>query len=161
MAIKNGAGQVIVIDVKDSRLEVARNLGATRVINANSEDPVTVVRELTAGRGADVVIETAGVPEVWRMALTMVRKGGTAVMFGGCPSGTEISLDTGRLHYEELTIKGVFHHTPRTVEKALELLARGVINAQPLISGRLPLKEVQTALEMMMRGDAIKMAIVP
>jgi L-iditol 2-dehydrogenase len=161
LAINNGAGQVIVIDLKDSRLEVARSLGATRVVNVASEDPIAAVKELTAGRGADVVIETAGVPEVWKMALAMVRKGGRVVMFGGCPAGTQIPLDTGTVHYGELTIKGVFHHTPHTVEKALELLARGVIKAKPLISGRLPLADLQKALEMMMRGEAIKMAIIP
>jgi len=161
LAINSGAEQVIVIDVRDSRLEVARSLGAATVINAAREDPVTMVKELTAGRGADIVIETAGVPEVWRMALAMVRKGGTVVMFGGCPAGTQIPLDTDRVHYEELTIKGVFHHSPRTVERALELLGRGVIKAGSLISGRLPLKDVQKALEMMMRGEAIKMAIIP
>jgi L-iditol 2-dehydrogenase len=161
LAISKGAGQVIAIDLKDGRLEVARSLGATRVINVTEEDPATTVKELTAGRGADVVIETAGVPEVWEMALAMVRKGGTVVMFGGCPAGTQIPLDTGRVHYEELTIKGVFHHTPRTVEKALELLARGVVKARPLISGRSPLKELEKALEMMMTGEVIKMAVVP
>ena len=82
-------------------------------------------------------------------------------MFGGCPAGTQIPLDTGRVHYEELTIKGVFHHTPRTVKKALELLGRGVVQAGPLISGQLPLKDVQKGLEMMVRGEAIKMAIIP
>jgi len=161
LAIDSGAGQVTVIDLRENRLEVARSLGATSVVNAARDDPVTAVRELTAGRGADVVIETAGVPEVWRMALGMVRKGGIVVMFGGCPAGTEIPLDTGRVHYEELTIKGVFHHTPRTVEKALELLERGVIKARPLVSGHLPLKDLQKALETMMRGEAIKMAIIP
>jgi len=161
LAMNSGAGQVMVIDLKEHRLEVARSLGATRVIHATREDPVAVVKELTAGRGADVVIETAGVPDVWKMALAMVRKGGTVVMFGGCPAGTQIPLDTGRMHYDELTIKGVFHHTPRTVEKALELLGTGVIKAEPLISGRLPLKDVQGALEMMMRGEVIKMAIIP
>ncbi len=161
LAIHSGAEQVIVIDVKQSRLEVASSLGATTVINAAREDPAIAVKELTAGRGADVVIETAGAPEVWMMALAMVRKGGTVVMFGGCPTGTQIPLDTSRVHYGELTIKGVFHHNPRTVKRALELLGRRVIKAEPLISGRLPLKDVQKALEMVMRGEAIKMAICP
>lgn len=161
LALGRGAAQVIVIDVKRNRLELAQSLGATSVVNANKEEPVAIVKELTGGRGADVVIETAGVPDVWKMALRMVRKGGTVVMFGGCPAGTQIPLDTGKLHYDELTIKGVFHHTPRTVEKALELLRTGAIKAGPLISGRLPLDEVQQALEMMATGDVIKLAIIP
>jgi L-iditol 2-dehydrogenase len=161
LAVHGGAGQIIVVDLKDSRLEVAQSLGATQVINPDREDPVTSVKALTAGRGADVVIETAGVPEVWHMALTLPRKGGTVVMFGGCPAGSRISLDADKVHYDELTIKGAFHHSPRTVAKALDLLGRRVIEAKPLVSGRLPLRDLQTALEMMIRGEAIKMAIIP
>lgn len=161
LAINGGAGQVFVIDLEDGRLEVASELGANQVINASQQDPLTEVAELTAGRGADVVIETAGVPEVWEMALAIARKGGTVVMFGGCPANTQIPLDTGRVHYGELTIKGVFHHSPRTVKRALELLSTGKVKTGPLISGRLPLREVQAALEMVMRREAIKMAIIP
>jgi len=161
LAIDDGAAQAVVIDLKDSRLELAHKLGATRVINPTAEDPASVVKDLTDGRGADVVIETAGVPEVWEMALSLARKGGTVVMFGGCPEGTHISLDTGRVHYGELTIKGVFHHTPRTVEKALQLLSEGVVKGRSLISERVPLQDVQQALEMVMHGEAIKVAILP
>lgn len=161
LAIDDGAAQAVVIDLKDSRLELAHKLGATRVINPTAEDPASVIKDLTDGRGADVVIETAGVTEVWEMALSLARKGGTVVMFGGCPEGTHISLDTGRVHYGELTIKGVFHHTPRTVEKALQLLSEGVVKGGPLISERVPLQDVQQALEMVMHGEAIKVAILP
>jgi L-iditol 2-dehydrogenase len=161
LAINDGAAQVVVIDLKDGRLELACELGATRVINPTTKDPAAVVNELTAGRGADVVIETAGVPEVWKMALALARKGATVVMFGGCPSGTQISLDTGMVHYGELTVKGVFHHTPRTVEKALHLLSEGVVRGGPLINARVPLQQVEQALEVVMQGDAVKVAVIP
>jgi len=150
-----------VIDLKDSRLALARRVGATCVINPAQEDPVAIVKGLTQGRGADVVIETAGSPEVWQMSVDLVRKGGTVVLFGGCPAGSEVSLDTGRLHYGELTVKGVFHHTPQTVAKALGLLSDGVINSSALISQRAPLEDTQKALEMVMTGEAIKVAIIP
>jgi L-iditol 2-dehydrogenase len=161
LARHNGATSVVVVDLKDSRLALARQLGATHVINPAQEDPVAVVKELTEGRGADVVIETAGSPEVWQMSVDLVRKGGTVVMFGGCPAGTEVSLDTGRLHYGELTVKGVFHHTPQTVAKALGLLSDGVIDSGALINRRVPLEDTQKALEMVMTGEAIKVAILP
>lgn len=161
LAIDAGAAQVLVVDVKDSRLKLATDLGATKVINPKTEDCLAIVNDLTEGRGADVVIETAGVPEVWEMALAIARKGGTVVMFGGCPAGTRIPLDTDRVHYGELIIKGVFHHTPRTVQKALGFLSGGAVKAGPLITGRLPLREVQRALEMVMEGKAIKMAVIP
>jgi L-iditol 2-dehydrogenase len=161
LAKHDGASSLAVIDLKDSRLDLARRLGATSVINPAREDPVAVVKKLTEGRGADVVIETAGAPEVWQMSLDLVRKGGTVVMFGGCPSGSEVLLDADRVHYGEMTIKGVFHHTPQTVAKALSLLSDGAIEASALISHRMPLKDTQKALEMVMDGEAIKVAIFP
>jgi L-iditol 2-dehydrogenase len=161
LAKHDGASGLVVIDLKDSRLDLARRLGATRVINPRREDPVGVVKELTEGRGADVVIETAGLPEVWKLSVDLVRKGGTVVMFGGCPAGSEVSLDAGRVHYGELTIKGVFHHTPETVARALRLLSEGAIDAAALITHRMPLQDTQKALEMVMAGEAIKVAILP
>lgn len=156
-----GAEQAVVIDLKDSRLQLAQQLGATHVINPEREDPVAAVKDLTRGRGADVTIETAGLPDVWKMSLELVRKGGTVVFFGGCPTGSQISVDTDRVHYHELTIRGVFHHTPKTVARALRLLSSGVVDASRLISGRVPLRDTQIALEKVMAGEAVKMAIIP
>jgi L-iditol 2-dehydrogenase len=156
-----GAEQTVVIDLNDSRLRLAESLGATHTINPVRSDPVEAIKGLTDGRGADVVIETAGVPEVWQLSLQLVRKGGTAVMFGGCPAGSQVSVDTDRVHYDELTIKGVFHHTPRTVARALQLLSERVVKADALITGWVPLKDTQTALEKVISGEAIKMAITP
>ncbi|MCD5397498.1 zinc-binding dehydrogenase [candidate division NPL-UPA2 bacterium] len=161
LAINRGAGEVIVIGLKDERWTVAKELGASHLINAEGEDPVARVRELTEGRGVDVVIESAGLPQVWEMALKLVRKGGRLVLFGGLPRGTTVSFDAARLHYDALTIKGVFHHTPRTVEQALSLLTSGAVKAKPLISTRLPLEKLEEGLKMMMEGQAIKVAILP
>ena len=161
LACHNGARHAVVIDLMDSRLRLAERLGATHTVNPTREDPVRFVQELTHGRGADVVIETAGVPEVWQMSIQLARKGGTVVMFGGCPGGSQVAVDANRVHYGELTIKGVFHHTPKTVARALQLLSDGVVEAGPLITGRVPLQDTQAALERMMSGEAIKMAITP
>ena len=77
------------------------------------------------GAGADVVIEATGSAEGWRDALALVRPGGTVVLFSGLPSGTEVPFDAFRLHYEQVTVRGVFHHTPRAVRAALAFLASG------------------------------------
>ena len=65
------------------------------------------------GEGADVVIEAAGTEEAWQRAVELVRPGGTVLYFGGRESGAELRVDAYRLHYEELTLRGAFHHTPR------------------------------------------------
>ncbi len=161
LAFHRGAKEVIAIGLRDERWAVAEELGVSHLIDAGSEDPVERILELTEGRGADVVIESAGLPQVWEMALKLVRKGGTVVFFGGCPSGSKIGLDTYRVHYDDLTIKGSFHHTPRAVKKALDLLAFGVVKAKPLITHELPLERLEEALLMMKEGQAVKVAILP
>ena len=86
------------------------------------------------GAGADVAIEATGSAEGWRDAVALVRPGGTAVLFSGLPAGTEVPFDAFRLHYEQLTVRGSFHHTPRTVRAALAFLASGARPWQRLIT---------------------------
>ena len=63
-------------------------------------------------KGLDVAVECVGLPEIWERMFTLVRKGGTVHLFGGCPSGTSINIDTKRLHYDEIKVLSIFHHTP-------------------------------------------------
>src|SRR4030042_6485468 len=67
--------------------------------------------------GFDYVFECTGMSEVWEKSVNYVRKGGTVILFGGCKSGTTVTYDTGRLHYDEITLKGTFHYTPSDVKK--------------------------------------------
>ena len=89
----------------------------------------------------------------------MVRPGGTVNLFGGAKGGSTFSVSTTLLHYSELTIKGVFHHTPLYVQTALHLLAHCLVPSAPFISEERPLGEVLEALEAMGRGDVIKVAL--
>jgi L-iditol 2-dehydrogenase len=90
------------------------------------------------GRGADVVIEAVGTGEAWRAALELVRPGGTALFFGG----REVAVDTFRLHYEELTLRGAFHHTPGAVRRALTFLATGARPWDRLVTHEVALEGV-------------------
>jgi len=162
LACLKGA-RVIVTDLRAERLEVARKLGAHETVDASKvSDQVEAVRKLTeAGRGADIAIEAVGIPEVWEKTIAMVRKGGTANLFGGCPSGTKISVDTSLIHYNEVTIKGVFHHTPLTVKKALNLISQGAIDARLFITDEFPLREISKVVEMLVNQEGIKIAVIP
>lgn len=156
-----GAKQLVVTDVYKPRLDHAVTLGADHVINNKDEDQISRVRVLTAGRGADVVIEAVGRPETWELAIQSTRAGGTTLLFGGCAPGTKASLDTQKLHYGELTIKGSFHHTPRTVERAFGLISSGTLRLDPLITSRMGLTDVERALQLVSQGDALKVALDP
>ena len=106
-------------------------------------------------------IEAVGLPEVWERTVQMVRPGGTANLFGGAKGGSAFSISTTLVHYSELTIKGVFHHTPYYVETALSLLTSGAVPANVFVTDERPLNEVIDALEAMGRGEIIKSAIIP
>lgn len=77
------------------------------------------------GAGADVAIEATGTEEGWRDATALARRGGTVVLFSGLPGSTQVAFDAFRLHYDELTLRGAFHHTPASVRAALAFLASG------------------------------------
>ena len=109
----------------------------------------------------DYVFECTGMPEVWEASVNYVRRGGTVVLFGGCKSGTTVSYDTERLHYDEITLKGVFHYIPADVKKAYKLLRSKNLNVSRLISGRFPLKQTQKVFEKLSKGVGIKYAIIP
>jgi len=109
---------------------------------------------------ADVVIEATGSDGGWRDALRLVRPGGTVVFFGGREQGSAIEVDTYRLHYEELTLRGSFHHTPQTVRAALVFLASGAYPWERLVTHRVGLDGVPALFADPPR-DLLKAAVIP
>jgi L-iditol 2-dehydrogenase len=116
--------------------------------------------EIGDARGADVVIEAAGTEEAWQASVELVRPGGTVVMFGGLPPAAGPPLDAYRLHYEELTIRGSFHHTPATVRAALAFLASGAYPWEQLVTHRVLLQDLPALFEDPPR-DLLKAAVTP
>lgn len=162
LATLRGA-RVIAVDMKEERLRAAKACGAELTVNAGeTEDVVKAVRALTeSGRGVDVAIEAAGLPEVWEKTIRMVRKGGTANLFGGCKSGTTITVDTALVHYSEVTIKGAFHHNPRSVSQALTLIQQGAIDEEVFVSRELELERIDEILRGLVEQEGIKTAVIP
>jgi L-iditol 2-dehydrogenase len=137
--------------------------GRPEVVGGRPERRVLAPRfgaEPGDGEGAAVVIEAAGTEEAWQRALDLVRPGGTVVYFGGRERGTELRVDTYRLHYEELTLRGSFHHTPRHVRAALAFLASGAYPWELLITHRVGLEGV-AALFADPPRDLLKAAVFP
>jgi len=111
------------------------------------------------GIGADVVIEAAGKVESWQLALELVRPGGTVVAFGGLPRHARIEIDPFRIHYEEVALRGAFHHTPRHVRAALAFLGSGAFPFERLVTHHVPLEGVAGLLAEPPR-DYLKAAVV-
>jgi len=112
------------------------------------------------GAGADVVIEASGADDAWADAVALVRPGGTVVMFGGLPRDARPAVDAYRLHYEELTIRGSFHHTPASVRAALVFLASGAYPWERLVTHRIGLAGLPSLFADPPR-DLLKAAVVP
>ena len=155
--------RVIAIGRRPQQLLRASRMGADEtVLNCDGADVVGPVHEMTGGRGADVVIEAVGLPEVWQLAIKLLRRGGVVNFFGGCPDGTNLSLDTNLLHYSELTCKASFHHTPALIKKALELVSRGYVGAKDFVNHSEPLTNLlQVMQHLMSHNGHLKTAIIP
>ncbi len=151
---------VLLFGGNDQRLKIGKKLGAATTFNYHQQPDIpTVVKELTQGWGADVVIEATGVPSVWEMAIACARPGATVNLFGGCPRDTTITVNTEQLHYSELTLKGVFHNTPEYVRAALSLIASRKIPFELFISEHRPLKDLEQVFCDMRERKVIKVAI--
>jgi L-iditol 2-dehydrogenase len=153
---------VFLFGGNDQRLEIGERLGAVKTWNYKAvEDIPALVRQLTDGWGADVVIEATGVPSVWETAIACARPGATVNLFGGCPRDTTITVSTEQLHYSELTLKGVFHNTPRYVRAALDLLSSRTLPFELLLSSEHPLSQLEQVFQQMKQRMVVKVAIVP
>jgi len=155
--------RVIAIGRRRSQLDRASGMGADEVVlNEEGSDVVTPVHRLTGGRGADVVIEAVGLPEVWQLAIKLLRRGGVVNFFGGCPEGTEVPVDAGLLHYSELTLKASFHHTPDLIRQALEVISRGRVTARDFVNRVEPLSNLLEVMQHLMSHNGhLKTAIIP
>lgn len=152
--------EVTVAGRRAARLEAAQKLGAAQVVDIG--DGTNLVSKIRAATNThfDAVIEAVGRPEVWEAAVQLVRKGGAVNFFGGCPSGATITLDTTLIHYSNLTLLASFHHTPRTIRRALAFIEAGVIRAADFVDGECPLTQLPELFQAMTSGNhAIKTRI--
>ena len=113
------------------------------------------------GRGLDIVVECVGLPEIWERAFSCVRPGGTVHFFGGCKSGSTVTFDTTKMHYGDIKLMSVFHHTPKYFREALNLIASGKLEVEKLITDTLSLDKVEYAMQQHIEGKAIKFLIKP
>jgi L-iditol 2-dehydrogenase len=156
--------RVITVARRNAPLDVAKRLGAVAVVNVSEvPDPVAAVRLLTEdGRGADAVVEAAGNPATWKLALDIVRRGGVVNFFSGLPSGTRVEIEPATLHYAEIKLISTFHHTPRFIREALEAIKRGDITAQDFVTEEIALADLPEAFaRMKSRSGEIKLAVRP
>lgn len=133
-----GCSTIYVSDIDDSRLKLAKELGATETINAKTADAVEHVRKLTSGAGVDVALEAVGSTPTIKAAVESVRKGGTVVLIGNIAPTAEIPLQA--VVSRQMRLQGSAASSGE-YPKCIEMLANGTVNVKPLISVVAPLEQ--------------------
>lgn len=161
LAKLRGAKTVIMIDINDKRLDMAKNFGVDYIINSTKEDPIEAVKKLTGGNGADKVISANPSNAAQAQSVFMVKKGGIAVFFGGVPKGSLTELDTNYIHYNNIWIKGHFGASYIQSKRAYELAIAKNFPSEKFITHRLPLGKINEGIELTKTGEAIKVVLLP
>lgn len=162
VARARGATRIIHSELKTSRLEQALAFSADFFINASTEDPVARVREITGGEGADVIIIACPSPQAQEQSLPMAAVRARISFFGGLAhSEPYIKFDSNIVHYKEIMVTGAFTSSPEQNQLALGMIAAGRINTHALITHTLPLSEINRGIEMIERGEGLKIVLNP
>jgi Zn-dependent alcohol dehydrogenase len=162
-AVLANASKIIAIDRLDNKLDYASSVGATHTINALKQEPLAVIRELTAGQGVDYAFDAIGDSAVSRMCYDAVRRGGTAVIVGMAPTGSEISIPS-TIAGEEKIVKGCFYGSSRpTVDfpRLVDFYLRGVLPLDRMITRTYPLSDINAAFDALERGENARGVITP
>ncbi|HEY2475200.1 MAG TPA: alcohol dehydrogenase catalytic domain-containing protein, partial [Candidatus Cybelea sp.] len=144
LVLRGRGVDVLLFGRNQQRLALARDLGLES-IDVNAVSMEEVVAERTEGRGADAVVECTGSAQMWERAPSLVRRGGRVSFFAGLPTGTNVSFDAARLHYDEVRLVAPFHFTPADVRAAYELIAAHALPLNALISDTYPLEQIAEA----------------
>jgi L-iditol 2-dehydrogenase len=164
LARARGAARVFLADLNADRLAAAAALVSpdATVHAVHGQDAVEQVLKLTEGRGADVVITAAASGAAQEQALSMAARQGRVSFFGGLPKDAPIiRCDSNLVHYRELTIVGANGSSPAHNTRALRLIAEGAVPVADLVTHTLPLSGVLDGLDIVARGEAIKVTIEP
>jgi len=162
VAHNKGASRVILMDIMQERLNLAKRFQPEVLINNSRPGYILKVVKETNNLGADVVIVACPSGKAQAESLKMVRKGGRVVFFGGLPHNkSQVSLDTNLIHYKNLRIYGSSRFAPKHNKLALKMIAEGKIKADQYITHILPLKDYQKAIQLLEEGKALKVVLIP
>jgi S-(hydroxymethyl)glutathione dehydrogenase/alcohol dehydrogenase len=157
-----GAGRIIGLDAHAWKLDLATRLGATDTVDTGQGNPVARVVETTAG-GVDYAFEAIGLPPTVRQAVRMTRKGGTTVMVGVVPAGTDVELPGADIVLRGKTILGCMMGSNRfrvDIPRYVDLYLRGQLKLDEMISARVPLEQVNDALDALRQATAARSVVV-
>jgi len=149
----------VMVGLLEHRLAVAKALGANVVINAGQEDVEKLVRDVSDGRGADIVVNAVGKAAVLKQAIDLAGRRGQVLYFAATLQPT-VELDLDLIHYKELRLIGSYDSIVAQYEQSLALIKADIIDVKPLISHRLPLEDVQSGYEIARKQEGVKVLII-
>jgi len=163
--LKGRARRIVVAGRRASRLSTFEENGAVSLRIDGSRGPAAALSsfaEISSSSGLfSLVIDTTGDPAIVGTLPALAANGGTVVLFAGMPEGARVSVDAFAVHYREVSITGSFHYTPRDVDAAFALLVEGAIPVSSLVEERRGLAQWREAFDLVERGAAMKVALVP
>lgn len=158
-----GAEKIIAVDKVDRKLALAKTFGATHTVNPGDGDLADQIRACNGGAGVDFCFEVVGHTGVIQSAFNALRRGGSLVIVGVPPFGSEISVMAAVFPLEERNILGSYYGSPRfryDMPRILDLYMAGKLRLDELVSRRLSLDEINTAMEIMESGEVARSVIV-
>ncbi|MGC8832997.1 MAG: zinc-dependent alcohol dehydrogenase [Armatimonadota bacterium] len=159
IAAAAGAGTLIVADINDFRLDMAKKLGAHHVINLKRENGRDAVYSILP-EGPDIVFEAAGALEAASLAMQLCRRGTRVNMFGVIVPGT-IPVSPADVHFLETRVDASFSVTPRVMLKSLDLMRKGLVDPSRIVTHEIPLSEMPRALDAMASPNRVKVVVKP
>jgi L-iditol 2-dehydrogenase len=161
MAIARARGaRIILSEPSDQRREMARRFRPDALIDPFHEDLGERVRQLTGGLGADIVVCANPVAATQTQAVEIVRKAGRVILFGGLPKASPMAtLDANRIHYGEIEVVGAFSYHPTDHALALDVLNRGLVPVDQIVTHTFPLEQVAQAFQTAASGDGLKVVV--
>jgi L-iditol 2-dehydrogenase len=161
MCLAAGAGPIVLVGTPadGARLRVGRELGAAVTVNVAEEEPMEVIRELTRGEGAHLVVDCAGPSAAVKLALEAVARNGQITKIAWGPQPLDLSLDP--LLSKAASLQGSFSHTWRTWEAVLAMMAAGTIRMAPMITHRFTIEDWEKAYHLIEEREAVKVVLTP
>lgn len=152
-----GARHVVITDINEYRLQLARDMGATRAINVSHENLTDVMQELGMTEGFDVGLEMSGVPAAFRDMLNKMNNGGKIAMLGIPPS--DVAIDWNQVIFKGLTIKGIYGREMFETWYKMATLIQGGLNLSPIITHQFNIDEFQQGFDTMGSGQSGKVIL--
>ena len=156
LALMGGAARVFMNDISQERLDLCTKAEPS-IVAVTRGSLVERMKDLTAGRGVDVCITAAPVPEIQVAALEVAAVNGRVMFFGGLPEGkSKVALDTNLVHYKQITVTGTTRSSLSQYRQTLGLVASGAVKVKDLITSVSPLVEIRASFDRVIQGRGLK-----